>query len=661
MRLPFDFEGVRRWEWWLSKVGIALLLFGVAFLFKFSWDQGWLQALLTPWVRVGLGTVLGCVLLALGLRIGGRRRSYSAVLLGGGIGTLYITSFAAYGVLDLVPHAAAFGAMVAVTALAFALSFRQDQPVLSLIATIGGLATPFVLYTEDGTVAGLVLYASLILAGTAGIYLYKGWRSLLAVSSVGTWAVLLAACLQLDPWPQYGAPEWAAQAGIVFTWLALWLVPAAREVLRGRDPASWPLPAPGLLARSLGDDGASSSAGLTYALSLGTPLLAVAFTGGIWSLDKQDLGLVALSGAGLYALATLLFRYVEREGHVSYVSGLSALALATLGVVLIFKGDSLFTALVLEAAALHLLARRLTDRLVSQLGHSLSGIVAAWLGYRLLAGVAEVGFEAIGVSVVRSRFLDVGTAIDLGAIALLPLVAHFALRGRVAAGYRFVASGALSLWLARELVALQDGFAYVVLAWTAYAVILFFLSRRFESVILSVAAQVQLAALSALVFGSLLYALAFGPDGIAGFNVHAIADLVALLVIGGFSLFVTRPAAVKICRVAAHAMLLTWFWGQLSSLPSGDAFVTIAWGLSGAALLVVGLRASFTDLVRLGLGTLFLVVGKLFLWDLAGVEAIWRVLLFLGFGGLFLLLSYYLQSLWRGGNGEGGIPGSRAA
>ena len=41
----------------------------------------------------------------------------------------------------------------------------------------------------------------------------------------------------------------------------------------------------------------------------------------------------------------------------------------------------------------------------------------------------------------------------------------------------------------------------------------------------------------------------------------------------------------------------------------------------------------------------FLAVGKLFLVDLIDVEAIWRVLLFLGFGGLFLALSYYLRFL----------------
>ncbi len=42
---------------------------------------------------------------------------------------------------------------------------------------------------------------------------------------------------------------------------------------------------------------------------------------------------------------------------------------------------------------------------------------------------------------------------------------------------------------------------------------------------------------------------------------------------------------------------------------------------------------------------LFGISGKLFLVDLAEVEALWRVLLFLGFGGLFLALSYYLRYL----------------
>jgi uncharacterized membrane protein len=47
------------------------------------------------------------------------------------------------------------------------------------------------------------------------------------------------------------------------------------------------------------------------------------------------------------------------------------------------------------------------------------------------------------------------------------------------------------------------------------------------------------------------------------------------------------------------------------------------------------------------MGTLLLVVGKLFVVDLAELETVWRILLFMGFGGIFLVLSYNFQHLWK--------------
>lgn len=71
-------------------------------------------------------------------------------------------------------------------------------------------------------------------------------------------------------------------------------------------------------------------------------------------------------------------------------------------------------------------------------------------------------------------------------------------------------------------------------------------------------------------------------------------------------------------------------------------------------LLIAGLRLIYR-LVRGAVATLLLVLGKLFLMDLAEVDVVWSVPLFLGFGGLFLALSYYLRSLCRldSGAGEG--------
>ena len=54
-RLPFELRQIRdlsSGEWWLNKLGIGLLLFGVAFLFIYSVERGWIG----PWTRVGFAT-----------------------------------------------------------------------------------------------------------------------------------------------------------------------------------------------------------------------------------------------------------------------------------------------------------------------------------------------------------------------------------------------------------------------------------------------------------------------------------------------------------------------------------------------------------------------------------------------------------------------------
>jgi len=118
--MPFDVSNLSRGEWWLNKIGIGLLLFGVAFLFMLSVERGWI----TPVMRVGVGLAIGAMLLALGLRVYEGRRAFAQVLLGGGIGALYITGFAASQPYELAPYPLAFAFMVAVTLLAYFLSLR---------------------------------------------------------------------------------------------------------------------------------------------------------------------------------------------------------------------------------------------------------------------------------------------------------------------------------------------------------------------------------------------------------------------------------------------------------------------------------------------------------------------------------------------------------
>jgi len=112
------------------------------------------------------------------------------------------------------------------------------------------------------------------------------------------------------------------------------------------------------------------------------------------------------------------------------------------------------------------------------------------------------------------------------------------------------------------------------------------------------------------------------------------------------------PLAAVPLLAASTFFALCWTWTVLASLSGGGALVSVAWGVLSVALLAgpaLLLSPSSQDTGSAGLVywsskagyvVLALVVAKLFLYDLAAVASILRILLFCGFGTAFLLAAY---------------------
>jgi len=508
-------------ESWLKILGISLILFGIVFLFMYSIDQGWL----TQPVRVGMGLAFGTLLLGIGLRIRAHRRSYSQALLGGAIAAYYITGFAAFQLYALVSHPAAFGFMVLVTVLAFVLSFRQREALLSVIGAAGGLGTPFLLYTGSGSVPGLVGYTCLILAGTSAVYLFRGWRTLLWTSTVGGWAVFVIGAEALDitaPWA--ALDRWSLQLGVAFGCLAFWALPLFREILTGLHPDRWPRPGLEDISRLLPGGASGLLSRHVHLSSISTPLVALALFQAIWDTTTILWGCFAVGCAIVAALAALILKSRPGCGSLAHTQALVSLLLLTTAFCLLLDGDALFLTIAAEAAVLHLVSRRLGDRATAIGGHLLAAASAFALYARLLSTEVE---------------------------------------------------------------------------------------------------------------------------GLLVLNPHALSNLVVIAIGLAISLAHRTRDEQLVYRLAGHLALLGWSLRELSSVGGGQAYVTIAWGAYAILLLVVGLRANLDQLRLAGMATLLLVVAKLFLVDLARLETIWRILLFLGFGGVFLVLGYYFQALWK--------------
>jgi len=486
----------------LNLIGIGLLLFGVLFLFKYAIDQGWI----TPLVRVAAGAGIGIGLMVAGGRLKEARPALSQVLLGGGIAALYASIFAAYQLYDLLPYALAFAAMVGITGVAFGLSVRQDRAVLAVIGTAGGLATPFLLYVEGGTLAGLAGYTSLVLLGAGAIYWRHAWATLAWTAFAGGTLALLAGAVDIifNASTTMNVDRAAFQGSLLVLLAISGFIPSIR-VLRAGPRAAKPTP------------------WTPVALALGAPLVVLTLTAAAWDLADLAMGLIALGSALGYAGGYVRL-YGATAGRLAQAHGLAAAALAIVAWHLFFEVPARALFLAAEAVLLLTLARW-------------QGAASfAWAGRAVLAGVAS------------------------------------------------------------------------------------------------------------LVLNYLVYVPALQPPL---FNGPAIA-LGLAIGCGVLAALLAQRSVLRVVYVsAAHGLALGWLLHQLVPLPNGQAYASIAWAIYALVLLAIGVRTRRLLLRRVALGTLLLLVAKLFFVDLAQLSAGWRILLFLGIGASFLLLSYAFPSLWQ--------------
>jgi len=499
-------SGFPRLEWdgqlWLNRLGIGLMLLGTGLLFRYSIEMGWL----TPAVRVGFGAALGAVLFALGLRLDAKQR-YGAVLLGGGVATWYTTGWAAFNLYGLVGYVPAFIGMVAITIVAFGMALKRDAPALGVLGAFGGLGTPLLLGVSYGTPRGFALYTCLILAWTAGVCLYRGWRWVLWTAQALGWSLLFIYARHLPPAPQTAtADRWIVQLAAVWAWVALGALPVARRValLRraGGHERHWP----------------HAEVAHWYALVLVPPHAALAVAAAVWNPQPEAWGLWTLAVAGVYALGG--WALYRPDHRIARAVLFTASMLVSIGCVAAFRGDALLFALAVQTVALHWLAGRGGGPSIRWMAHKVFIAAAAWMLYRL----TQTG--------------------DTRA-------------PRVLADLSLLVAGLASSYLFR--------------------------SRR----------------------------------GVPGY------------------------------RFFVHVGLMGWLWRQLAPYDGGEGLVTIAWGAYGLVLLLVSLRRRKPLLEKTAIATLLAVVAKLFLVDLSALHPLFRVLLFLGFGGVFLFLSYSLQAWWK--------------
>jgi uncharacterized membrane protein len=172
----------------LNKVGIAILVLGISYGVKYSIEH----ELIKPLTRIVLGYLAGLALIGVAIKLKPSYKTFSAVLLSGGMAALYFITYAAYDFYALLPQTMAFVLMVLFTAFTVYAAIQYDQKAIAIIGLVGAYGVPFLLSDGSGRVVILFSYMTIINIGILLLAFRKAWKQLYYLAFALTWLIFAA-------------------------------------------------------------------------------------------------------------------------------------------------------------------------------------------------------------------------------------------------------------------------------------------------------------------------------------------------------------------------------------------------------------------------------------------------------------------------------------
>jgi uncharacterized membrane protein len=362
----------------MVRVGIVVLFFGVAFLLSYFAEH-----VTIPIELQFSGVALaGAAMIGVGAWLRNARRAYALALVGGGLGVLYLTTFAALQLVPLLSPVSAFVLLAAIAVLAIMLSLAFDAQALAALAALGGLLAPALVETvsEPLPLFGYVAAVNMVILGIAW---FRAWRALDLVGFAGTFVLGLWWGYEFYE-PAYFPVVEPFLAAFFLAYVAVPIVHALRGAGERRVDAM---------------------------LIFGVPMVGVALQALLVHDTRYGLAWTAAVIAVMYALLWRALRRTKNAATVTLAAAFGALALifATLTVPLAVDARWTSSIWAVEAAGVYWIGCR-EDRLFAR-GFALALQFAT--GIVFLAG----GFEEFTELAFANRQFLGSAAIALSAFA----------------------------------------------------------------------------------------------------------------------------------------------------------------------------------------------------------------------------------------------------
>jgi uncharacterized membrane protein len=640
----------------LLVAGVVVVLFGLAFFLKYAVDRGWIG----PGLRIGMGVAAGVAALLSGDRLRARGLDvYGHALMGGGLGALYLSNYFAavrYGFLD---RPAAHLLVAAITALGVGLAIVRGAKLLAYLGFLGGYLAPALLARDVDALGQLGGWLAVLHLGLLCVLWARPWPGLDLMA-------LLATLLYYATWRTRWLTDGRVDAALLFVLsmavclLLLGLLPALARRRRLSESALMTALFTGLL-------GLLAAHELLYperrpALGAGALALAGAyFCCARVAARHADVGAGAAGAAG--AAPQGRDAPGAHDATVLTVFGLAALAAA---VPALLRGLAIAPMWAAAGTATVFLGARRRLTAIEACGAAML-VLSAW---DLLAHRLPVHPEAYA-PFVNGRFL----AFAAPCVALVACAAALQREGRQRLGagvlltlgvWAFTPLLANELWARygllpgpeRDGAAREAATALQALALAAWVALLGRAVRGRGSLGVGFGFVLLLVPLA----GALLAGLVLATDG------HRLdfVPIVNRIFLAGVTV-ATAVAAAAACLRGRPAVAVLWAavgYGlvllaaefiahaglrgvgaeeRLDARLLAQVCVSVAWATYASALLVAGFARRHAHLRWAGLGVFLITLAKVFLVDMAGLSAVYRIGSFLVLGLALVAASYLYQ------------------
>lgn len=416
------------------KIGMLVLLAGVAALLKYAADQGWFTFPIE--LRLAGIAAAGIAALGFGWVQRARRPSFALAVQGGAVGVLMLTTFAAFKLYALIPAGAAFAITILLVAGLGVLAVVQNTRTLAVLGLLSGFMAPLWLSTGSGNHIALFSYYAVLNVAIFAIAVARSWRVLnllgfIFTFGIGTlWGVL-----------RYTPQDYASGQGFLLLFATFYLlIPIFYARMRNADVAA------------RGQRSQRAYGAVDGTLVFGTPLVGFALQAGLLDGARMPLALSALVLAAVYALIGFALRGRHRFQPLVDAYAVLAVGFATLAVPLALSAQATASVFALEGAALIWLGLR-QERLFPQIigaGLQAAAAVAFAIGFGMLDAAT---LDALARGLAAAKPTPIANATTMGALLI-------------------AIAGLASAWCyerARPDTAVAEAFALWGLGWWSFA------------------------------------------------------------------------------------------------------------------------------------------------------------------------------------------------